>query len=757
MKQTYAVEWMHCTSCSQIISKQVKKMPWVDQCEVNFAISQAVLDFDPSKQSLENINKTLDDLGYSLHSLDLGSHGNHTMPDGSTMSNAPSESHANHSSGISRFQLFLIIFMVAIVFVMMWRDLGAKYWRRVDSDVVGEFFHHLMPLFATYVFFWIDTRFVKAVRSYIKHGVGNMDSLIGIWGMVWFIYSFIVTAFENVLAPYMDVSWNFYEGIIVVVGLSLVGRYIEQVQLAKNADAIKALMKIQAKDAVVVRDGEEIRIPLDQVMVGDIIVVKPGENIPVDGLITQWISEVNESMITWESLPVTKKVDDLVIGGTINVNGILYIKATKLGSESALSKIIEMVTQAQNLKPSIQKLADTIAGYFIPAVLILATVTWIARIVLWKWVYDDYRIRGIIWFVAIMSIACPCALWLATPLGIINGITRATKHGILVKNTDGLLALKDVKTIIFDKTGTITTGKPTLLLTDQEMKTEFIRATLQQLASLEQGSTHPLATAITRKAKELGIPLLKVEQFKTYPGLGVQGVIDGKSYYAGNEAYAEKVIKDFDHTLLDQHTRKGQTPVILFTDEKPLFVFTLIDTIKPWMKDTLEKLHAKGITTVMCTWDHPSPARFIADQLHIDEVVAQVTPEGKADYIKSLRAKSPNKIAMVGDGINDSIALSLADVSISMSDWSDVSIESSDLILLKGDLNKVIDAIAISKSTNSLIYQNLFRAFSYNIIGIPLAGGWLFPRFGRQLSPVFAGVFMAASSLFVVINSMRGK
>lgn len=743
MKQTYTVEGMHCTSCSQIISKQVGKLDGVSLCEVNFATSQAVVDFDASKQSLDTINATIGELGYVLHPVD---HHESSHP----------TDHTAHPQGISKTQLILILIMVGIVFVMMGRDAGARWWRWPMSKIVTWFFHHLMPIFATYVFFWIDTRFVKAVWSYMKHGVGNMDSLIWIGSMVWFLYSFVVSAFEGPLEAYMDVSWNFYEGIIVVVGLSLVGRYIEHVQLAKNADAIKALMKIQAKDALVLRDGQEVRVPLDEVRIDEIVIIKPWETIPVDGIVTSWVSEVNESMITGESLPVAKHIDDHVIWGTLNINGLLHIQATTLGQASVLSKIIEMVTQAQNLKPTIQKLADTIAGYFVPVVLILATVTLISWLIFGKWFYEDYRIRGIIWFVAILSIACPCALGLATPLGIINGITRATKQGILVKNTNGLLALQHIKTIVFDKTGTITTGKPTLLLTSSEIN-DTIRDALGLLASLEHGSNHPLAHAIVNKAKELNIPLHPVEDFTTLPGQGVSGTINGKKLYAGNLSYAKQILNTFDSSAIERLTTQWHTPVILFTDKELLHIFSVTDTIKPGMEQTLRQLHQLGITTVMCTWDHPATARYIADQLGIKEVIAEATPQGKADYITQLRKKSQHKIAMIGDGINDSIALSLADVSISMSDGSDVSIESSDLILLKGDLTKVLDAIWISTSTNSLIKQNLFRAFSYNIVGIPLAGGWLYPWFGRQLSPVFAGIFMAASSLFVVINSMRGK
>lgn len=747
MKQTYTVKWMHCTSCSQIISNQVGKLDGVDTCEVNFATSQAVLEYDPDKQSLASMNSSLADFGYTLHPMEHGSAG-----EGESWTD-----HTAHAQGVTKTQVKIIFVMVAIVFLMMGREVGARWNRWMMSETLEEFFHHLMPLFATYVFLGIDTRFIKAVGSYLKHGVGNMDSLIGIGSSVAFIYSFIVTAFDKVLEPYLDVSWNFYEWIIVVVGLSLVWRYIEHVQLAKNADAIKALMKIQAKDALVLRDGQEMRIPLDEVRIDEIVIIKPGETIPVDGIVHSGISEVNESMITGESIPVTKTVGERVIWGTMNINGLLHIQATTLGQASVLSKIINMVTQAQNLKPNIQKLADTIAWYFVPIVLILATVTFLTWLLLGKGFYEDYRIRWVIWFVAILSIACPCALGLATPLGIINGITRATKHGILVKNTDGLLSLKDIKTIVFDKTGTITTGKPTVVSTTVQEADKKFRDALQLLSSLEHASNHPIAHAIVTKAKEVWVEQLVVTEFTTLPGQWVKWKINRKMYYAGNEKYVKDVLSKKSIPEIDELTSKWQTPVILFTDKEIVSVFGVTDTIKPGMLETLRKLHLRGIKTVMCTGDHTTTARYIANQLGIDEVVAEVTPEGKADYITQLRKQSNQKVAMVWDGINDSVALSLADVSISMSDGSDVSIESSDLILLKGDLNKVLDAITISWSTNTLIRQNLFRAFSYNIIGIPLAGGWLFPWLGWQLSPVFAGVFMAASSLLVVLNSLRGR
>ncbi len=743
-KQTYQVHGMHCTSCAQIISKKVAKNDGIESCNINFATKQAVIEYTQEEIPLDQINQSIQELWYQLETIHKEDH------------QKSSSSKQHDHPEISQSQLWIIISMVVTVFIMMGWEVGAYYQRWEISKTAQWFFHHLMPIFATYVFFWIDTRFVKATWWYIKHGVWNMDSLIGIGSTVAFVYSFVVTAFEDILKNSMDISRNFYESIVVVIWLSLVWRYIEQKQLAKNADAIKSLMRLQSKEVTIITtDGKETKIDLEQVKVWDTIVVKPGESIGVDWEVVYGISEVNESMITWEPLPVVKQLQDTVIWWTLNINGILHVKATKLWADSMLSKIIEMVSNAQNLKPTIQKVADTIAWYFVPLVLIVATITLLVWMIWGRSIAPDYRIRWIIWFVAIVSIACPCALWLATPLGIINGITRATKKGILVKNTNGLLALKDVKTIVFDKTWTITSGEPTVLLKND--LTEWDSKKLQILYSLEHRSNHPIARAISSKAVSLWISTLEVKDFKDLPWFGVQWTIDGKQYYAWNIQFIERIVSNYDSHKIDTIIQNDQTPVILFDNESLVEVYGITDTIKDGVKDTIRKLHALWIHTVMCTGDHTNIARSVANELGINEVIAQATPESKAEYIKALRKKSSQKVAMIGDGINDSIALSLADVSISMSNGSDVSIESSDLILLKGDLNKLHDAFRISVSTNTLIYQNLFRAFSYNIIGIPLAGGWLFPRFWWQLNPVFSWLFMATSSLFVVFNSMRKR
>lgn len=610
-----------------------------------------------------------------------------------------------------------------------------------------------MPIFATYVLFWLGTKYMKAAFLYFKHWNGNMETLIGIWSLVAFTYSFIVTAFENNLAPFMDVSWNFYEWVIVVVWFSLIGKYIEETQLAKTWEAIASLLSLQAKNAIVLRDNIEVLMSLDQVGVGDKVIIKPGEWVPVDGIIISGSTEINESMLTGEPLPVIKNIGDRVIGGTLNVNGSIIIEASSLWENSTLAKIVEMVSHAQNFKPSIQRLTDTIASYFVPWVLIIAILTFIAWSVFWSAFYHDAWIRWVIGFVAILSVACPCALGLATPLAVINSISRATKHGILVKNSEWLLQLKNITTIVFDKTGTLTTGKPTMFI-DNDIKNDT--QNLQLLYSLEKLSNHPISYAVVQSCEKLWIEKLEVIDFVTKPWLWLQGIIAGEKYFVGNHIFAKQILKTFDENILTPYTSEWGTPVILFNEQKVLQIYSVSDTVKPKIQETIQTLIRHGITPIMCTGDHSDTAEFIAKKLWITEFYAQTSPEEKSSLISRLQ-KEGKKVAMVGDGINDSIALSLADVSIGMSDGSDVSIESSDLILLHGDLNKVLDALNISRSMNRLIIQNIFWAFSYNIIGIPLAGGWLYPWFGIQLTPVFTGLFMGLSSIMVSVNSTRGK
>ena len=732
MKTTYSVSGMTCASCANLIEKKLSKIEGIHEVHVNLATKQAIVESEKPVE-LTELNTPIEDYWYSLSSNSQISH----------------TDHLDHRDphDLSRGNLIALSIMIVIVFIMMFFETGVKYNWWAANETVRVFLHHLMPIFATYVLFWLGMRYIRAAFLYFRYMTGNMETLIGIGSLVAFLYSFIVTAFEKVLWPIMDVSWNFYEGIIVVVGFSLIGKYIETHALAKTGEAIASLIRLEAKDALVIREWTEIRLSLSDIRRWDHILVKPGERVPVDGLIRDGKTEIDESMLTGESLPVTKWAGDSVIGGTLNINGAVTLEATTLGSESVLAKIVSLVSEAQNYKPSIQKLADTIAWYFVPVVLCLALLTLWGWIVFWDALVVDPWIRGIIGFVAILAVACPCALGLATPLAIINSIARATRHGILVKNSEWLLILKDIDTIIFDKTGTLTTGMPTLVWYDESTKED-----LSILYSLEKLSHHPIARGIVKSLEKKNIRSEKVTDFLNLPWKGIAGKIWEKKYYVGNALFAREILWDTFTT----HTTSSETELFLFTDDRLLDMYEVTDTLKWGIEPMIATLKERGIELILSTGDHDAVAHTIAKKVGIETVYSESNPEAKSDLIASLQ-KAGKKVAMIWDGVNDSIALSRADVSISFSDGSDVSIESSDLVLLGGDLTKFIDAFDISKRMNRLIHENLFWAFSYNIIGIPLAGGWLYPWLGWQLTPVFTGIFMALSSLIVTVNSMRGR
>jgi len=523
----------------------------------------------------------------------------------------------------------------------------------------------------------------------------------------------------------------------------------------RTGDAIEKLLNLQAKTALVVRDGKEVEIPVDQVVHGELIIVKPAGKIPVDGTLTEGESFVDESMITGEPMPVKKTVSDAVVAGTLNTSGTFTFKATKVGSETMLAHIVKMVEEAQGSRAPIQALADKISSVFVPIVLViafLALATWL--IIGSQYLgFPQALSFGLVSFVGILVIACPCALGLATPTAIIVGVGKGAREGILVKDAATLEKLHKVRVIIMDKTGTITRGKPELTSLknlSEKSDTEIIAV----LASLENKSEHPIAHAVVNYAKEKDIALLPVEQFEIIKGKGLGGVVVGVEYRVGSEKLARELGAEFGS--LEKDTREGKTPVILAVNGKALAVVMVADQVKPEAVQAVKDLHALGIKVVMVTGDDKNTAQFIAKQVGIDEVVAEVLPEDKMNKIKELQAKGIT-VAMVGDGVNDAPALAQADVGIAMATGTDVAIESAGITLLHGDISKLVKAVRLSKMTMRGIKQNLFWAFIYNIVGIPLASGILFPVFGWLLSPVFAGFAMAFSSVSVVGNSLRIK
>ncbi len=740
--QSFKIKGMHCASCAAIVEKALKKVDGVETAEVNYGTESAKISFDSKKVDFEKLSKVVSPLGYSLVMPKVEGH-----EQVSEINDAKKQKLAE-LKGLGMKVFSIMPLALISIFVMTWDAL-------VQFQVVGEmpmileeFFHHLMPIFATYALFVVGMPYLLGLWRFLRYGKANMDTLIGIGTVAAFLYSFTVTAFEEDLSQYLDVNHNYYDVTIVVIAFISLGKYLEMRSKIKTGDAIEKLLNLQAKTALVKRGENEVEVPISEVKHGDIIIVKPGSKIPVDGVLTQGSSFVDESMISGEPMPVGKNVDDKVVAGTMNTNGSFEFKALKVGAETMLARIIKMVEEAQSSKAPIQALADKISAVFVPIVIVLAFIT------LGVWLLVGSVPFALTSFVGILVIACPCAMGLATPTAIIVGVGKGAREGILVKDAATLEKLHKVNVVVVDKTGTITKGKPELV----SLKVTGIeeKEAVKILASLESRSEHPIAHAIVIYAKENKVDFDEAVDFESVKGKGVKAKIDGVEYFLGNVKLMEDLGHQVDSKAIEKETIEGKTPVILATKEKVLAIAMVADAVKPEAKEAVEKLHKLGIRVVMLTGDNKNTAQFIANQVGIDEVVAEVLPQDKLMKVRDLQADGM-VVAMAGDGVNDAPALAQADVGIAMSTGTDVAIESAGITLLHGDISKLVKAIRLSKLTMRGIKQNLFWAFIYNIIGIPLAAGVFYPLFGWLLSPVFAGLAMAFSSVSVVSNSLRLK
>jgi Cu2+-exporting ATPase/Cu+-exporting ATPase len=754
----YRIKGMHCASCASIIEKTLKKTSGVDSVEVNYATETAKITHDESKTNISHLSKKIEPLGYSI-----------AMPTADEMGMSASE-HAAHLGlnqskqeklaeirDMKKKVMLAIPLAVISIFIMAW-DILAQYGQVPEMGLIlKSFFQYLLPLMATYMLFVVGKPYLLGFYRFLRYGKANMDTLIGIGTVVAYLYSFAVTAFADTLRPFINIDQTYFDVTIIVITFIALGKYLEAQSKVKTGDAIEKLLNLQAKTALVVRDGKEIEISVSEVQHNDFIIVKPGAKIPVDGVITEGSSFVDESMVTGEPMPAQKKTGDSVVAGTINTSGSFTFKTTKVGSETLLAQIIKMVEEAQGSRAPIQALADKISSVFVPIVLIIAFLTLGAWLLLGSGPlgFSQALSFGLVSFVGVLVIACPCALGLATPTAIIVGVGKGAKEGILIKDAATLEKLHKVDTVIVDKTGTITIGKPTLVdihSLSQLSSVEFVSI----LASLEKRSEHPIAHAIVSYAEEKNIPINVVSNFESIQGHGLKGVFNNTEYFVGNV----KLIKDlgipFNASKIEQYTAQGKTPVILATKEKIVGFVMVSDEIKPESKQAILDLHTLGIKVVMLTGDDEKAAQYMASLVGIDEVVAHVLPQDKLAKIKELQSQG-KVVAMAGDGVNDAPALAQADVGIAMGTGTDVAIESAGIILLGGDISKLVKAIRLSKMTMRGIKQNLFWAFFYNIVGIPLAAGAFYPLFGWLLNPVFAGMAMALSSVSVVSNSLRIK
>jgi Cu2+-exporting ATPase/Cu+-exporting ATPase len=747
--QTYKIKGMHCASCASIIERTVKKIDGVQEISVNNGTENAKISFNENKTNPEQFNKKLEPLGYSLVS--------ETMEFKKDPSTSLRTSKLAELKDI-RNKLFSLIPIVLIsIFVMGW-DIFSQFALVPEMpNLWDEFFHHLLPILATYTLFVVGKPYLLGLYRFFRYGKANMDTLIGLGTSVAILYSFIISAFEESLKSFINVNQNYYDVAIVVIAFITLGKYLEMRSKLKTGDAIEKLLNLQAKTALVVRDNKEVEISIEQVVHGDLIVVKPGAKIPVDGVITSGFSYVDESMVTGEPMPAEKKEGDSVVSGTINTTGTFIFKATKIGSETLLAHIVKMVEEAQGSKAPIQALADKISGIFVPIVLVISFIA----LGVWLLLGTQYLgfsqalSFGLVSFVGILVIACPCALGLATPTAIIVGVGKGAKEGILIKDAGTLEKLHKVNVVVVDKTGTLTFGKPELVsINNSSNKTD--EEIISILATLENKSEHPIAHAVVNYAKEKNIKIGEINNFEIIKGKGLKGIINGTEYFAGNTGLIADLNLNFDKNILEKETLEGKTPVILADKNTVLGVIMIADAIKSETIEAVKNLHKLGIKIVMLTGDNKNTANYIAKLVGIDEVVAEAMPEDKLNKIKELQYAG-KIVAMAGDGVNDAPALAQADVGIAMATGTDVAIESAGITLLHGDISKLVKAIKLSKMTMRGIKQNLFWAFIYNIVGIPLAGGLFYPIFGWLLSPVFAGFAMAMSSVSVVGNSLRIK
>jgi len=737
-----AVKGLHCASCVKTIEDALHETNGVVSARVNPATAEAEIDYRPAMIDFSGIESAVEASGYRL--------GPAAVP-GETGADAHEQSQQTEYRNLMRKFWFAAVISLPVM-AFSYPDLipGLREWMPMGSGerrlVWGALGVLTLP-----VMLWSGSQFYIGMWQGLKHRSANMHTLIASGITAAFAYSAIAVLFPGWF-PEQALAEVFWDVTAVVVALVVLGMALEVKAKGRTSEAIKKLIGLQAKTARVLRDGKEVDLPVEEVLVDDHVVVRPGEKIPVDGIVRKGSSSVDESMITGESIPVEKREGDEVIGATLNKTGSFTFEATKVGKDTALASIIRMVQDAQGSKAPIQRIVDQVAGYFVPVVMILA----ILAFVVWYNVGPEPRVvYALIVLVTTLIIACPCALGLATPTSLTVGIGKGAEHGILIRSGDALQTSKQIDTIVLDKTGTITKGEPEL--TDVVAAPGFDDETLLTLAaSLEKGSEHPLGEAIVHGAEARGLVLSDTQDFEAVPGHGVSGTVNGRAVLLGNAKLlrdrgiaTDALTPDWERLAGD-----GKTPVFVAIDQRPAGLVAVADTIKPDSKQAIEALRRFGLEVAMLTGDNERTAAAIARQVGVDRVLAEVLPQDKAHEIQKLQLEGKT-VAMVGDGINDAPALAQADVGMAIGTGTDVAIEASDITLIKGSLAGVVTAMEISRATMRNVYQNLFGAFIYNVLGIPVAMGLLYPFAGLLLSPLIAAAAMAFSSVTVITNANR--
>ncbi len=806
-KASIHITGMTCTTCAATIEKGISETPGVEQADVNFASEKASIKYDPTKVDLARIKDTVSQLGYGVATRkSIFPVGGMTCAScvarveealssvpgviSASVNLASEKATVEYLEGTELADMRRAVkdagyelgpevqaledvttaaqreirglrnrFIVAAILAASIMALG------FSPPFVGQ--PYLLWALATPVQFWAGLRFYRGAWGALKHKTSDMNTLIAVGTSVAYFYSLIAVIFPSLFATGVLEPNLYFDTSAAIIALILLGRFLEARARGQTSAALKKLIGMQPKTALVIREGEQREIPVDDVRVGDLILVHPGERISVDGIVRQGYSSVDESMITGESIPVEKKVGDEVIGATINKTGSFQFEATKVGKDTTLAHIVRMVEEAQGSKAPIQRLADVIASYFVPAVIGIAIVTF----VIWYFVGPAPSLTfAFLNLVAVLVIACPCALGLATPTAIMVGTGKGAEHGILIRNGESLERAHQINTVLLDKTGTLTRGEP--VVTDVVAAPfSSLEEVLRLAASAEHSSEHPLGEAVVKAALEKKLNLSPSSDFNAIPGQGVEALVEGKKLFLGNlKLMTERgfVLNGLEKKAAEL-LKEGKTVMFLGWDSQVAGIIALADTLKLGAKEALQALHRMGIETAMLTGDNRRTAEAIAREVGIDRVLAEVLPEHKAGEVKKLQ-KEGKVVAMVGDGINDAPALAQADIGIAIGTGTDVAMETGDITLISGDLMGVVTAISLSKRTMRTIKQNLFWAFAYNTALIPVAAGILYLAFGKTgvpsglhfilgeygfLNPILAAAAMAASSITVVSNSLR--
>ncbi|PSO51695.1 MAG: copper-translocating P-type ATPase [Cyanobacteria bacterium QH_6_48_35] len=740
---TLKLRGMSCASCASTIEEAVHSVPGVSECSVNFGMEQATVKYDSQKTNLEAIQDAIDDAGYSASSVQ-----------DQEMVTGEDDAEKAARKAESRELLIKVAVGGVISVILIVGSLPAMIG--VNLPWIPAWLHN--PWFqlalTVPVQFWCGYRFYTGTWKAFKHHAATMDTLIALGTSAAFFYSLFATLFSGFLINQGLTPQVYYETAAVVITLILLGRLFESRAKGQTSEAIRQLMGLQARDARVIRDGQEIDVPIKEVQIDDVILVRPGEKVPVDGEITEGTSTLDEAMVTGESVPVKKQSGDEVIGATINKTGSFKFRATRVGKDTVLAQIVQLVQDAQGSKAPIQRIADQVTGWFVPAVIAVAITTFVT----WFNVMGNLTL-ALITTVGVLIIACPCALGLATPTSVMVGTGKGAENGILIKGAESLELAHRIQTIVLDKTGTLTVGKPTVtdFFTVGGTANHNELKLLRLAAAVERNSEHPLAEAVVSYAQSQQVKLVDAQNFEAISGSGVQGTVSERFVQIGTSRWMEElgIATEALQERKAAWETEGKTAVWMAVDGKIEGLIAIADALKPSSAAAVKSLRRLGLEVVMLTGDNQKTAEAIAREAGITRVLAEVRPDQKAAQVVALQEKEDKIVAMVGDGINDAPALAQAHVGIAIGTGTDVAIAASDLTLISGELQGIVTAIQLSNATIRNIRQNLFFAFIYNTAGIPIAAGILFPIFGWLLNPIIAGAAMAFSSVSVVTNALR--